>query len=102
VALKSIGITLFYAIAPCQRRTGSDPDRLHRATASLVPSSQTLTPKWDGVNYFNEQMLDIVRGVTGLRHNRGTMMHSFLVGAVYVAIVITPCVVALFTGVDHT
>jgi hypothetical protein len=29
-------------------------------------------------------------------------MHSFLVGAVYVAIVITPCVVALFTGVDHT
>jgi hypothetical protein len=63
---------------------------------------QVLTPKWDGVNYFNEQMLDIVRGVTGLRHNRGTMMHSFLVGAVYVAIVITPCVVALFTGVDHT
>jgi len=29
-------------------------------------------------------------------------MHSFLVGAVYVAIVITPCVVALFTGADRT
>ena len=29
-------------------------------------------------------------------------MHSFLVGAVYVAIVITPCVVALFTGAEHT
>ncbi len=28
-------------------------------------------------------------------------MHSFLVGAVYVAIVITPCVVALFTGVHN-
>jgi hypothetical protein len=30
------------------------------------------------------------------------MMHSFLVGAVYVAIVLAPCVVALFTGIDTT
>ena len=28
-------------------------------------------------------------------------MHSFLVGAVYVALVITPCVIALFS-VHHT
>ena len=28
-------------------------------------------------------------------------MHSFLVGALYVAMVITPCVIALFTAADH-
>ena len=30
------------------------------------------------------------------------MMHSFLVGALYVILVITPCVIALFTGVNKT
>lgn len=28
-------------------------------------------------------------------------MHSFLVGALYVAIVLTPCVIALFSDVDR-
>jgi hypothetical protein len=46
-------------------------------------------------------MLDVVRGVTSLGHNRGIMMHSFLVGALYVGMVITPCVIALFSGVDR-
>jgi hypothetical protein len=30
------------------------------------------------------------------------MMHSLLVGAVYVAMVLTPCVIALFSGVDSS
>jgi len=30
------------------------------------------------------------------------MMHSFLVGAVYVLMVIAPCVIALFSGADHS
>ena len=30
------------------------------------------------------------------------MMHSFLVGALYVVLVITPCVIALFTRVHTT
>jgi hypothetical protein len=29
------------------------------------------------------------------------MMHDFLVGALYVAMVIAPCVIALFSGVDR-
>jgi hypothetical protein len=45
-------------------------------------------------------MLDVVPGVTSLGHNRGMMMHSFLVGALYVVMVITPCVIALFSGTD--
>jgi hypothetical protein len=28
-------------------------------------------------------------------------MHSFLVAAIFVAMVLGPCVVALFTGIDH-
>jgi hypothetical protein len=28
-------------------------------------------------------------------------MHSFLVAAVFVAMVLSPCVVAMFTGIDH-
>jgi len=28
-------------------------------------------------------------------------MHSFLVAAIFVAMVLGPCVVAMFTGVDH-
>ena len=46
-------------------------------------------------------MLDIVPRVTRLGHNRGTMMHSFLVGALYVLMVITPCVIALVTASDQ-
>jgi hypothetical protein len=68
----------------------------------MVPLSQTMTLKWDGVNYFDEQMLDVVRGVTTLRHTRGTMMHSFLVGALYVVVVITPCVIALCGAVNRS
>jgi hypothetical protein len=61
-----------------------------------------MTLKWDGVNYFKAQMLDVVPRVTRLGHNRGTMtMHSFIVGAVYVLMVITPCVIALFSGADR-
>lgn len=41
-------------------------------------------------------MLDIVPGVTDLRHNRGIMAHSILAAAVYVAMVLTPCAIALF------
>lgn len=29
-------------------------------------------------------------------------MHSFLVGAVFVAMVLAPCVVAMFTGIDNS
>jgi hypothetical protein len=48
------------------------------------------------------QMLVVVPRVTGLGHNRGTMtMHSFIVGAVYVLVVITPCVIALLSSADR-
>jgi hypothetical protein len=47
-------------------------------------------------------MLNIVRSVTSLLHNRGTMMHDFLVGALYVAMVITPCLIALFSSGDRS
>jgi hypothetical protein len=29
------------------------------------------------------------------------MIHNLIVGAVYVAMVVTPCVIALFSGVDQ-
>jgi hypothetical protein len=29
------------------------------------------------------------------------MIHNLIVGAVYVAVVITPCVIALFSGADR-
>jgi hypothetical protein len=57
---------------------------------------------WDGVNYFNAPLLEIVPVATFLRHNRGTMMHSLLVGAVFVAIVLAPCVIAMIRGVDES
>jgi hypothetical protein len=44
------------------------------------------------------QTLEIVWGVTNFLHNLGTMMQSLLVGAVFVAMVMTPCVVALVTA----
>jgi len=59
-------------------------------------------PDGGWVNQFNSPMLDVVPGVTRLGHHRGTMMHSFLVGAVYVLMVIAPCVIALFSGADHS
>jgi hypothetical protein len=47
-------------------------------------------------------MLDIVPEVTNLRHNRGIMMHSILAAAVYVAMVLTPFAIALFTSARHS
>jgi hypothetical protein len=48
-------------------------------------------------------MLVIVPRVTRIGHNRGTMtMHSFIVGAIYVLVVITPCVIALFSSADRS
>jgi hypothetical protein len=29
-------------------------------------------------------------------------MHSFLVAAIFIAMVLSPCVVALFTDIDHS
>jgi hypothetical protein len=46
-------------------------------------------------------MLDIVPGVTNLRHNRGMMTHSILAAAVYVAMVLAPCAIALFSSARH-
>jgi hypothetical protein len=54
------------------------------------------------VNHFNARNHVIVRGATNLRHNRGIMMHSLLVGAVYVAMVLAPCAIALFTTHRHS
>jgi hypothetical protein len=61
-----------------------------------------LTPEWDGVNQFNSPMLDIVPGVTNLLHNRGIMTHSILAAAVYVAMVLTPCAIALLSAARHS
>jgi hypothetical protein len=42
-------------------------------------------------------MLEIVEGVTLMRHNRGIMMRSILAGAVFVGIVLVPCVIAMIS-----
>jgi hypothetical protein len=47
-------------------------------------------------------ILDVIRSVTGFRHNRGTMMHDFIVGAIFVAIVLIPCVIVLIRKVDDS
>jgi hypothetical protein len=46
-------------------------------------------------------MLEIVHGVTEMRHNRGTMMQSILAGAIFVALVLAPCVIAMLSRVDE-
>jgi hypothetical protein len=46
-------------------------------------------------------MLEIVHGVTRMRHNRGIMMRSILAGAVFVALVLAPCVIAMLSRVEE-
>jgi hypothetical protein len=44
-----------------------------------------------------------VRKALSLRQNRGNLpMHSFMVATVFVAMVLAPCVVAMFTGIDNS
>jgi hypothetical protein len=47
-------------------------------------------------------MLEIVHGVTTMRHNRGIMIRSVLAGAVFVAMVLAPCVIAMLSRVDES
>ena len=54
-----------------------------------------IDPDVGWVNHFNAQHHDIVRGATNLRHNRGTMTHTILAAAVYIAMVLAPCAIAL-------
>jgi hypothetical protein len=54
------------------------------------------------VNCLCAQMLEIVPCVTNLAHNRGIMMHTILVGAVFVAMVLSPCVIAMCSRVDDS
>jgi hypothetical protein len=37
-----------------------------------------------------------------MRHNRGIMMRSLLAGAVFVAMVLAPCVIAMLSRVDES
>jgi hypothetical protein len=56
---------------------------------------------WDGVNQFYPSILGIVQRVTERGQTGGMTMHGFLAGALFVAMVLAPCAIAMATGVDR-
>jgi hypothetical protein len=65
---------------------------------------QSINPEGGWGDDSDATMLNIGRSVTCFGHNlrhEARMVHSLLAGAVFVALVLTPCVIAMLSGVDE-